>query len=62
MAAIPMIIGGVVLIQMDGQVETQAMELFRAGVGNKSLDELKEMGVDKHDLELFKKHWNELVR
>lgn len=48
------------LIEMDGQVETNARELFRSGVGRETLKSLKAQGVDESDLKTFKKHWKEL--
>ncbi len=48
------------LIQMDGQVETPTLELFRSGVGKNTIKQLKSMGVDDFDLKILRKHWKEL--
>ena len=49
------------LITMQGGVETAAKELFKAGVGNATIDELKGMGIDDYDLSIIKQYWSELL-
>lgn len=48
------------LINKQGLVNTECRELFSEGGGKKSLKELEKLGVDKADIELFKKHKKEL--
>jgi hypothetical protein len=50
------------MIQLYGLVQTQTREMFIAGVGKSSLKELENMGIDKNDLEILKKHWKQLIR
>lgn len=58
------------LIQQDGDVSTQAKELFRgAGIkqvlmpnGNGiSVIELRKLGIDEHDIDVFKQYEKELA-
>lgn len=50
----------VIMIQLNGLVDTRTRELFNAGVGNITLKGLKDAGVDEFDLSELKKHWNDL--
>jgi len=51
-----------VLLQMEGCVSTEISELFGSGVGNMSLKQLKEAGIDKSDLDILEKHWTYLSK
>ena len=46
------------LIQMEGCVSTNSKELFQAG--GWSVKQLSELGIEKSDLDLFKKYQDEL--
>ena len=47
------------LINMDG-VNTYCKELFRMGVGNYTINQLREMFVDEGDLQTLEQYWNDL--
>lgn len=44
------------LIWMDGEANTQARELYVAGIGNKTEKQLRKEGVDQQDIDRFKKY------
>lgn len=52
----------VVLINYNGEVDTRTRELYRDGVGNLTLSELKKSGIDEYDLSVLEKYWPELHR
>lgn len=49
-----------VLIQLNGEVNTTTRELYKAGVGNLSLEYLKNRGIDEQDIKTLKQYWKEL--
>lgn len=49
-----------VLIQMEGCVNTQIMELYKVGSSNKSIKQLELIGIDVSDLDVIKRYWNQL--
>jgi len=51
------------LIRMNNyMVETDARELFSAGLGKYDLKKFRQQGVDEYDIEVFKKCRKELIR
>jgi len=50
----------VVLINLNGGVDTRTRELYRDGVGKLTLSALKKRGVDEYDLSVLEKYWSEL--
>lgn len=52
--------GVCIMITLEGLVQTQTREMFRAGVGNGSIEDLRKMGVDESDLEVLEAYWKEL--
>jgi hypothetical protein len=48
------------LIRIDGGVQTGTKEMFGNSIGNKTLKDLKNLGVDSHDLTLLRKYWKKL--
>lgn len=48
------------LIKLNDGVTTDTMEVFKVGVGNRSIEKLIDLGVDKYDIEVFKQYWKEL--
>jgi hypothetical protein len=47
----------VVLINLNGEVDTRTREMFRNGVGALTLSALKKSGVDEYDLSILKQYW-----
>ena len=50
----------VCLIKQHDEVDTVTREVFKAGVGNMTLESLKKSGVDEYDLQILKQFWKEL--
>lgn len=50
------------IINMEGIVQTPIREAYRACVGDHTIKELQEYGVDESDIETIKKYWNQLKR
>ena len=50
----------VVLIDLNGEVDTRTRELYRAGVGQLTLSALNKRGIDEYDLSVLEKYWPEL--
>ena len=50
----------VVLINLNGEVDTRTRELYRDGVGNLTLSALNKRGIDEYDLSVLEKYWTQL--
>ena len=50
----------VVLIHLNGEVDTRTRELYSDGVGQLTLSALKKRGIDEYDLSILEQYWSEL--
>lgn len=48
------------LIQMNEVIDSSTKELFQLGVGNRTIEDLENLGIDEFDLDIIKKYYNEL--
>lgn len=48
-----------IMIRLDGMVETRTRESFKSGVGNTTLEELKD-SIDPYDFDILTEHWDDL--
>jgi hypothetical protein len=50
----------VVLIHLNGEVDTRTREMYSDGVGKLTLSALKRRGIDEYDLSVLEQFWSEL--